>query len=128
MLRSVVDDHEMHGGPVVPESEVARVPVVPNEEPLVHHVLVQEFQEPVTLTAREPLDVGGELRVDEKTPLPGLGMGSHDRMLDRVELGELCAVPLAETRGPDLLTERFFSVVDSDESVEDPRKGADSPS
>jgi hypothetical protein len=47
----------MHGGPVVPEPEVARLPVVPDEEPLVDHVLIEQLEEPVTLAAGESFDV-----------------------------------------------------------------------
>src|ERR1700722_6179729 len=127
MLRSVVDDHKVHGGPVVPESEVACVPVVANEEPLVHHVLIEELQQPVTLAARESFDVGRELRVHEQTSLAGLGVGPDQWVLDRMELSESFAIPLAVAVGADLLTERLFSVVNGHEPVEESAEGSGEP-
>ena len=43
MLRATVDDDQAHGRPVVPESEVTRIPVVSNE------VLVDLVTSPATI-------------------------------------------------------------------------------
>src|SRR6516165_5471517 len=45
----VVEDAEVHGGPVVPHCERPRAPVVTDDELGPRHVVVEELEEPVAL-------------------------------------------------------------------------------
>ena len=54
MLVAIVDDDEMHGGPVVPEPEIPLTPAVANQVLLMDHVLVEQLENAITLGARIP--------------------------------------------------------------------------
>ena len=78
---------------------------------------VEEGEQRVALGRLEPVDVGGEARVHEQRPLAGLGVGAHDRVLDRLERRSYIglALPLALAAAVEQLAELGRAVVDGGE-------------
>jgi hypothetical protein len=93
VLLTEVARNSVLGGPVVPETDVAGVPVVPNGVFGPDGMLVEESKQRITFIAVEFLDVRGEAGVDEEDLGPCLRMRANDGMLDRLERCERLPLP-----------------------------------
>ena len=124
---AVVADGVVHGGPVVPEPQVAFLPAVADDVLGCGHVVVEEAEEGLALLGGQPLDALGEAGIDEEVPAPRLGVGSDDGVLGRRQLGEGHAVPLAATNGLEQRSEGASAVVNGGQSIDQLLDGSRQP-
>src|SRR5262245_59531841 len=84
-LRVIVPECLVLDAAVVPEGDRMLLPAEADLEFLARAVLAQKLEDRAALVSRQPVDMGGEMSVDEQRLALGHGMGANDWMRRRGE-------------------------------------------